>query len=278
MTNQLEDPDIPLIKPFIDTRDKRSFNLLIEKYQHDVYSFCYRFLGDEPDASDCSQEIFIRIYKHLPGFNYRAKFSTWLYRIMVNACNDMVKSRKYRTKQVSFDVEAPFWLEAGIWQAIDSQEHAPPISSAPAGKIILLRTLSVAAAILILAFLVIPTGFYMPNDLETSFSFHIEKKSKGPGKSRFEKNANDPRMLLFRELIDSVGGEILEEGYRQESGQADFIRVKLPVRRYPEFREKLKEMKMGEDLPETLPWSPYPYVKIKVWFPGQEIRHGRLQR
>ena len=100
MTQQQVDPDITLIRSFLDTRDKRSFTPLIEKYQHDVYDFCYRFLGDAADASDCSQEIFIRIYKHLPSFGFRSKFSTWLYRIMVNVCNDMSRSRAHRIKQV----------------------------------------------------------------------------------------------------------------------------------------------------------------------------------
>ncbi len=103
MMKQQEDPDIALISSFIGNNDRRSFSSLVEKYQHDVYNFCYRFTGDADDAADCSQEIFIRVYKHLPKFGFRSTFSTWLYRIMVNACNDMVKSRAYRTKQVSID-------------------------------------------------------------------------------------------------------------------------------------------------------------------------------
>ncbi len=106
MSLKREDPDIELIKSFITHQDKRSFTSLIEKYQHDVYNFCYRFLGDAEDASDCSQEIFIRIYKHLPKFGFRSKFSTWLYRIMVNACNDMASSKKYRRSQVSLERES----------------------------------------------------------------------------------------------------------------------------------------------------------------------------
>ena len=117
-----EDPDIKLIRSFLTNQDKRSFTSLIEKYQHDVYHFCYRFLGDADDASDCSQEIFIRIYKHLPKFSFRSKFSSWLYRIMVNACNDMAKSRKYRASHLS--------LERG---SVDAEGSPMPIenSSAP---------------------------------------------------------------------------------------------------------------------------------------------------
>jgi len=103
MTQKKEDPDAALVRSFIRNRDRQSFSSLIEKYQHDVYNFCYRFLGDADDAADCSQEIFIRVYKHLPKFGFRARFSTWVYRIMVNACNDMARSRKHRTSQVSLD-------------------------------------------------------------------------------------------------------------------------------------------------------------------------------
>ncbi|MFC2102389.1 RNA polymerase sigma factor [Bacteroidota bacterium] len=105
MAHKQEDPDILFISSFIKNRDRRSFTALIEKYQHDVYNFCYRFTGDSDDAADCSQEIFIRVYKYLPNFAFRSKFSTWLYRIMVNVCNDMVKKQAYRTKQVSLDNE-----------------------------------------------------------------------------------------------------------------------------------------------------------------------------
>lgn len=105
MKQKREDPDFDLIQSFIIHQDKRSFTSLIARYQHDVYNFCFRFLGNAEDAADCSQEIFIRVFRHLPKFNFRAKFSTWLYRIMVNVCNDMTSSRKYRTNQIPLERE-----------------------------------------------------------------------------------------------------------------------------------------------------------------------------
>lgn len=91
-----DDPDRIWVKNFQEQREFRSFDLLVKKYQDPVYNFCYRFLGDREDASDCSQEIFIKIYEHIDSFSFRSTFSTWVYKIMLNSCRDMAKARKYR--------------------------------------------------------------------------------------------------------------------------------------------------------------------------------------
>jgi len=99
MPNPLEDPDVLLIQGFIDNRDSQNFNRLMDKYQDRVYNFCYRFLGNESDAADCSQEILIKIFRSLDKFEFRAKFSSWLYRISLNTCNEMVRSKEYRHRR-----------------------------------------------------------------------------------------------------------------------------------------------------------------------------------
>jgi len=99
MHNPLEDPDVLLIQGFIDSKDPQNFNRLMDRYQDRVYNFCYRFLGNESDAADCSQEILIKVFKSLDRFEFRAKFSSWLYRISLNTCNEMVRSKEYRHRK-----------------------------------------------------------------------------------------------------------------------------------------------------------------------------------
>lgn len=82
--------------------DNRGFDLLVRRYQRQVYSFCYRMLGDADEAADAAQESFVKAYNALESFRLDAKFSTWLFRIANNACIDLSRRRKSR-RTVSID-------------------------------------------------------------------------------------------------------------------------------------------------------------------------------
>jgi len=128
MPNPLEDPDVLLIQGFIDNRDSQNFNRLMDKYQDRVYNFCYRFLGNESDAADCSQEILIKIFRSLDKFEFRAKFSSWLYRISLNTCNEMVRSKEYRHRRHRVGTES-LNKENLLHKKVDvSREFDPEIS------------------------------------------------------------------------------------------------------------------------------------------------------
>jgi RNA polymerase sigma-70 factor (ECF subfamily) len=62
-----------------------------------VYALAFRFLYNEDDAEDIVQESFIRIWEHVQDFNPGTKFTTWMYRIVVNLCLDKIKVNKRRT-------------------------------------------------------------------------------------------------------------------------------------------------------------------------------------
>ncbi|MFC2145837.1 RNA polymerase sigma factor [Acidobacteriota bacterium] len=85
--------------------DTRAFEKLVETYQGYAFSLARRFLGNEEDAQDVVQEAFIRVWKHLPAFDYRCKFTTWMYRIVTNLCLDRVKSLKV---QIDITLEKRF--------------------------------------------------------------------------------------------------------------------------------------------------------------------------
>jgi len=66
--------------------DPAAFEALIRNHQHMVHSLTYRMTGSLADAEDLAQETFIRAYEQIGTFRGTSKFSTWLYRIAVNAC------------------------------------------------------------------------------------------------------------------------------------------------------------------------------------------------
>ena len=73
--------------------DRNQFRFLVEKYQHMVFRTCMGFLHDKDDAEDLTQDIFIKVYQSLNTFKGRSAFSTWLYRIAVNASLNTVRKR-----------------------------------------------------------------------------------------------------------------------------------------------------------------------------------------
>jgi RNA polymerase sigma-70 factor (ECF subfamily) len=74
--------------------DKQAFSELFNQYRIMVYRIVYRFLGVSEDADDAVQQIFIELYKSLPGYMGNSKFTTWLYRIAVNVSIQYIRKRK----------------------------------------------------------------------------------------------------------------------------------------------------------------------------------------
>ncbi len=65
------------------------FRQLYDLYKDRVYNVCYRITGSATDALDASQETFGIIFRKLGGFRHQSKFSSWVYRIAVNASIDL---------------------------------------------------------------------------------------------------------------------------------------------------------------------------------------------
>lgn len=74
--------------------DPQALRLLYETYKDRVFSLARRFTGDEWMARDLTQEIFLKLFARLPDFRGEAKFETWLFRIVANACIDEQRKRK----------------------------------------------------------------------------------------------------------------------------------------------------------------------------------------
>jgi RNA polymerase sigma-70 factor (ECF subfamily) len=79
----------------INGGDRNLYRLLVERYQPLVFRTCMGFLHNKEDADDLTQDIFIQTYQTLSSYKGDASFSTWIYRIAVNAClNKVRKSSK----------------------------------------------------------------------------------------------------------------------------------------------------------------------------------------
>lgn len=76
------------------TGDTKAFETLIADYQLYAYNIALKMVGNPEDAKDVAQEALIKVYKHLNSFNHNASFSTWLYRIVINACYDFNRQNK----------------------------------------------------------------------------------------------------------------------------------------------------------------------------------------
>ena len=75
--------------------DRDAFRALYDLYKDRVYSISlYFFHGDPAVASDVTQQVFLKLMTSIRQFRGDAEFSTWLYRLVVNACMDAARSRK----------------------------------------------------------------------------------------------------------------------------------------------------------------------------------------
>ena len=85
--------------------DKRAFDLLVLKYQHRIVGLVGRYLRDQDEVQDVTQEAFIKAYRALPRFRGDSAFYTWLYRIAINTAKNHLVSRSRRPPDTDVDVD-----------------------------------------------------------------------------------------------------------------------------------------------------------------------------
>ncbi len=85
--------------------DKTAFEELICKYDKNVLSIAFTYIGNSEDAKDIYQEVFLRVYKGIKKFEFRSEFSTWLYRVTTNVCLTY-RSQKKKFAYTSLDEES----------------------------------------------------------------------------------------------------------------------------------------------------------------------------
>lgn len=108
--------------------DSSAFQALVERHRSMVYRVAYQFAGNHHDAEDIAQEVFIKVYRSLDRFRQDAQLTSWMYRIVMNACID------HRRRQRPA-VAAPFGEEAEQRMLNTPEERPDPEERAYAGEL-----------------------------------------------------------------------------------------------------------------------------------------------
>ena len=80
--------------------DSTAFRELVNRHKDYAFTLAYRILNSREDAEEAAQDAFVRAYNGLAAFNREAKFTTWLYRIVVNCALTVQQRRKMRTEDI----------------------------------------------------------------------------------------------------------------------------------------------------------------------------------
>ncbi|MDR2143753.1 MAG: sigma-70 family RNA polymerase sigma factor [Treponema sp.] len=92
------DADDQMIVSQVVSGQKDLFRLLVRRHDQAVHGMGMSFFRNAEDASDFTQEVVLKVYRSLPHFEGRARFSTWLYKIAYNtAVNGVTRKKEYRS-------------------------------------------------------------------------------------------------------------------------------------------------------------------------------------
>src|SRR3981189_631567 len=89
-------PDDRELVRLAQTGNKEAFEELVRRHQHRVFAVAGGILRRREDVEDIAQQVFVKAYFSLKRFDQRAAFSTWLYKITVNECWDLLRKKKVR--------------------------------------------------------------------------------------------------------------------------------------------------------------------------------------
>ena len=104
--------------------DERAFALIVRQYQTPLYNYIARILGgDRALAEDVCQEVFLRVYQALPGFDNRCQFTTWLFQVAKHRVVDELRARERRGRPTIELSSAPqLHLSVAPAEPIESME------------------------------------------------------------------------------------------------------------------------------------------------------------
>lgn len=96
--------------------DDEAFARLVAKYKRRVFGLAARFARDRDELEDICQNVFIKVYEHIPSFRNEAPFEHWLTRVAVRTCHDALRRRRHEKHNLRLDE----W----VFQIGDQREQA----------------------------------------------------------------------------------------------------------------------------------------------------------
>lgn len=88
--------ELEIIRLYRSGQQEKAFNLIVENYSERLYWHVRRFVCSHEDTDDLLQEIFVKVWKHLPSFRGDSRLYTWLYRIATNETLNFLHKEKIR--------------------------------------------------------------------------------------------------------------------------------------------------------------------------------------
>jgi RNA polymerase sigma-70 factor (ECF subfamily) len=101
MVREPDDPDARLMT-LVGRGDVAAFRALVDRYQNRLVNVLYQVVGDQSEAEDLAQDVFLKVYKAAGRYRAEARFSTWFYRIATNTALNALKAKR-RRPTVSLD-------------------------------------------------------------------------------------------------------------------------------------------------------------------------------
>ncbi|WP_051870419.1 sigma-70 family RNA polymerase sigma factor [Brevibacillus laterosporus] len=78
---------------------KEAYTRIVDKYKGKIYAYLYRMIGQQQDAQDMAQDVFLKAYCHIHQYKPEHSFSSWLYRIAANHCINEPSERNGQIKK-----------------------------------------------------------------------------------------------------------------------------------------------------------------------------------
>ena len=94
-----EDKDILLINRILKG-ETPAYRELVNRHKDYAFTLAYRILNSREDAEEAAQDAFVRAFNALPNFNRESKFTTWFYRIIINAALTIQQKKKIQTENI----------------------------------------------------------------------------------------------------------------------------------------------------------------------------------
>ncbi len=100
--------DEELVYLYTETGDESAFDGIVSRYADKIYGFALRITRNSSDAEEVFQEVFLTLTKKLDTFRGESKFSSWLYRVTVNASYMYLRSQKKHESNISLENYYPY--------------------------------------------------------------------------------------------------------------------------------------------------------------------------